>query len=91
MVYKYKWRETDRQIDRDRYPVRLRLSEVETVRDRIQETQQHGFINKCYIIFILSFRLGDDIESCNYAKTCGFWLFFYSFGRVDNLWSRDSS
>ena len=71
--------------------MRQRQGETEVDRARVQETQKHGFINKCYIIFLHSFRLGDDIESCNYAKTCGFLLFFYGFGRVDNLWSRDSS
>ena len=44
-------------------------------RGRVQETQKHGFVNKCYIIFLLLFGLCDDIESCNY----GFLLFFYSF------------
>ena len=85
-------REKDR--DSDRYPVKLRLSEAEIVRDksRVQETEKHRFINKCYIIFLLSFGLGDGIESCNYAKTCGFLhAFLFTFGRVDNLWSRDSS
>ena len=71
-------RETDR--DSDRYPVRLRLSEAEIVRDksRVQETEKHRFINKCYIIFYFHSDLGTTLRAAIMQRHVASCMLFFS-------------
>ena len=71
-----------RQTGRNRYPVRLRLSEAETVRGSFKETQKHRFINKCYIIFYFHSDLGTILRAAimqRYVDFC------FSFTLLEEL------
>ena len=54
-------------------------------RGRVQETQKHGFINKCYIIFYLHSDLGTILRAAIIQKAQRHVDFCFSFTLLEEM------